>query len=36
MKDLKVVVDWAKVLNIVIKILTIGLIHLEKHQKKQA
>ena len=27
-------VDWAQVLNIVIKILTIGLIHVEKHRKK--
>ena len=27
-------VDWAKVLNIIIKILTIGLYHVEKHKKQ--
>ena len=35
MKDLKSAVDWVKVLNIVIKILTIGLVHLEKRKQKE-
>ena len=28
-------IDWVKVLNIVIKILTIGLVHLEKRKQKE-
>ena len=35
MKDLKSAVDWVKVVNIVIKILTIGLVHLEKRKQKE-
>ena len=27
-------IDWAKVINVIIKILTIGLYHVEKNKKK--
>ena len=36
MKDkTKPQVDWVKVINIVIRILTIGLVHLEKRKQKE-
>ena len=33
MESNKPSIDWAKVLSIVIRILTIGLYHVEKHKK---
>ena len=35
MEGTKPPVDWAKVLSIIIRILTIGLYHVEKHKKSE-